>query len=97
MIESTHTRQGQSGATDVQTPDIKPGLYYVSAVRSGGRQWWPLLGPFPDDHLAAILKVDAVRKLACELDAHSAVRIPAAARIEHQENPPQGALNKRLL
>ncbi|AJZ56027.1 hypothetical protein [Paraburkholderia fungorum] len=97
MIESTHTRQGQSGATDVQTPDIKPGLYYVSAVRSGGRQWWPLLGPFPDDHLAAILKVDAVRKLACELDPRGCWYAYGTVRIEHQENPPQGALNKRLL
>ena len=97
MIESTHTPQGQSEATDVQTPDIKPGLYYVSAVRSGGRQWWPLLGPFPDDHSAAIRKVDAVRKLACELDPRGCWYAYGTVRIEHQENPPQGALNKHLL
>ncbi|QIN67811.1 hypothetical protein SBC1_78580 (plasmid) [Caballeronia sp. SBC1] len=80
-----------------QVPDSKLGLYYVSAVASDRRKWWPLLGPFPDDHAGAIRKIDAVRKLACELDPRGCWYSYGAVRIEHQDKPPQGALNGHLL
>jgi hypothetical protein len=80
-----------------QMPDSKPGLYYVSAAASDRRKWWPLLGPFPDDHAGAIRKIDAVRKLACELDPRGCWYSYGTVRIEHQDDPPQGALNGHLL
>jgi hypothetical protein len=80
-----------------QVPDSKLGLYYVSAVAADRRKWWPLLGPFPDDHAGAIRKIDAVRKLACELDPCGCWYSYGTVRIEHQDKPPQGALNGHLL
>lgn len=54
------------GTDDVQQPDTKPGAYYVSA-RDGPRHAL-CLGPFVNDHAAALARVEAVRRLAADLD-----------------------------
>jgi len=57
------------GAQAVQEPDNKPGNYYVSATDNG--QFWLLLGPFPNDHAAALARVEEVRKFANEKNPRS--------------------------
>lgn len=79
-----------------QKPDTKPGLYYVSAMNETGRKWVPLLGPFPDNHAAALEKVDDVRTLACDIDPRGVWWSYGTVRIDHQVDPPQGRLNDRL-
>lgn len=76
-----------------QQPDTKPGLYYVSAMNETGRKWVPLLGPFRDNHAAALAKVDGVRTLACDLDPRGTWWSYGTARIDYQDSPPQGRLN----
>lgn len=49
-----------------QTPDLKPGDYYVSVI--DGQRTGLLLGPFLNDHAAAIAMVEAARTKACETD-----------------------------
>ena len=53
----------------VQEPDSTPGNYYVSCV-DGGRVGL-LLGPFVDDHRAALSAVEAVREAAYAADPRS--------------------------
>lgn len=78
----------------MSTPDTKPGAYYVSVVR--GSDWRPLVGPFINNHAAALDLVDAARDKAMSLDpravwyAFGTVRID----IEPGKAPPAGALNK---
>lgn len=50
-----------------QQPDSKPGMYFVTAVK--GSQWIPLVGPFENDHAAALAMVEPARKKAEEIDA----------------------------
>ncbi|PNE59667.1 hypothetical protein A8H39_00515 [Paraburkholderia fungorum] len=76
-----------------QQPDTKRDLYYVSAMNETGQKWVPLLGPFPDDHAAALGKVDDVRTLACDLDPRGVWWSYGTARIDHRDAPPQGRLN----
>src|SRR3546814_7308723 len=49
-----------------QTPDTKPGNYYVSIVR--GKDHRLLAGPFVNNHAGALAMVDAARDLAHEID-----------------------------
>src|SRR3546814_14060405 len=49
-----------------QTPDTKPGNYYVSIVR--GKDHRLLAGPFVNNHAGALAMVDAARDLAPEID-----------------------------
>lgn len=77
----------------IQEPDTKPGLYYVSAMNETGKKWVPLLGPFRDDHGAALAKVDGVRTLACDLDPRGTWWSYGTVRIDYQDSPPQGRLN----
>lgn len=51
----------------IETPDPRPGYYYVSVMRDDG-DWRPLRGPYKDDHAAALAAVDAVRDEAQRLD-----------------------------
>lgn len=55
------------GTIDAQTPDNQPGNYYVS-TRDGGR-FALLLGPFRNDHQAALDMVDAVKEKYQEIDS----------------------------
>ncbi len=43
--------------TATQQPDTQPGNYYVSAMDPGTGNSWPVLGPFPNDHAAALSAV----------------------------------------
>lgn len=76
-----------------QAPDTKPGNYYVS-VRKDSGDWRVLLGPFPNDHAAALAWVDKARNKAIELDprapwySYGTVRLPVDAAL------PNGALNR---
>ena len=49
-----------------QQPDTKPGHYYVTVI--DGPRVGRLLGPFDNDHAAALAMVDQVRAKAEELD-----------------------------
>lgn len=49
-----------------QAPDTQPGNYYVTVI--DGARVGRLLGPFPDDHAAALALVDVVRDKAIEID-----------------------------
>ena len=52
--------------TDTQQPDPRPGAYYVTCI--DGSRVGRLLGPFEDDHAAALAMVDKVREKAEEID-----------------------------
>ena len=75
-----------------QQPDTKPGNYYVSVVR--GKDSRLLLGPFANDHAAALEMVDAVRKKAEELDAKAHWYAFGTCRLEPDDDAPAGILNK---
>lgn len=62
-----------------QQPDNKPGAYYVTVLDGGkmGR----LLGPFIDDHAAALAMVDKVRAKAEEFDPRAAFYAFGTARL----------------
>lgn len=49
-------------AAGPQVPDTQPGNYYVSAV--DGPRYFLLLGPFPNNHAAALAAVEEVRAFA---------------------------------
>ena len=55
-------------APDAQAPDTTPGNYYVSAGESGSAHFYTMLGPFVDDHAAALAAVETVRSKCHELD-----------------------------
>ncbi|MGF6603317.1 hypothetical protein P3T23_008071 [Paraburkholderia sp. GAS448] len=61
-----------------------------------GRKWVPLLGPFADNHVAALEKVDDVRTLACDLDPRGVSWSYGTVRMDHQDDPPQGRLNNNF-
>jgi hypothetical protein len=50
-----------------QQPDTQPGNYYVSVRRDDG-DFRCLVGPFRDDHAAALALVDKARTVAETLD-----------------------------
>lgn len=64
-----------------QVPDTKPGNYYVTAI-SGEKVAW-LLGPFVNDHGAALGMVDAARAKACDIDPRAHWYSFGTARAEH--------------
>ena len=77
----------------MQTPDTKPGLYYVSVKRQNGDAVM-LLGPFENDHAGALAMVDAAQKLACEIDPRGHFYAYGTARKEAGEPVEIGILNK---
>jgi hypothetical protein len=77
----------------MQQPDNKPGNYYVSVMRDGA-SWRPLLGPFENDHAAALGWVDAVRKKAEDLDPRACWYSFGTVRLEPDAAAPAGMLNK---
>lgn len=50
----------------MQEPDTKPGNYYVTAIDGGKTAI--LVGPFPNNHQAALDKVDIASDYAQKLD-----------------------------
>lgn len=74
-----------------QAADTKPGEYYVTAA-DGGKAW-RFLGPFTNDHQAALDMVEAVRTKAEELDPRAFWCAYGTARFELGDNRP-GTLNQ---
>ena len=69
-----------------------PGYYYVSVT--DGPRYRLLLGPFENDHAAALAMVKAVRLKAQELDAWAVFYGFGTCRLPiDTPNPPAGRLN----
>ena len=79
--------------SDYQVPDNKPGNYYVSVMRDDG-QYRLLLGPFVNDHKAALNLVNAVRRKAEDLDPRACWYAFGSCRLEPDAAAPAGILNK---
>lgn len=81
--------------SDEQTPDPRPGAYYVSAI--DGPRSALLAGPWPT-HAEALAMVDRVRALANELDPRSHWYAFGTARLPDDDSVPirAGSLNGRL-
>lgn len=76
-----------------QTPDTKPGNYYVSAV--DGKKQALLAGPFRDDHEGALAMVRDAKKLAQEFDIKAAFYSYGTVRTEYSYHKP-GMFNRQL-
>ena len=76
-----------------QTPDTKPGNYYVTAI--DGKRHARLAGPFRDDHRGALDMVDAAKRLAQELDPKAVFYAFGTCRTDYAYDRP-GVLNGRL-
>lgn len=82
----------------METPDTKPGNYYVSAIKDDGTgRWIPLAGPFRDDHAKALSLVDKCNDLACKLDRSGRAHWYAygTCRAEYDFDKP-GILNDKV-
>lgn len=77
-----------------QIPDTKPGEYYVSVIDGPRRAL--LVGPFTNDHQAALDMVEQVRRKAEELDPRAAFYAFGTTRLPGGDKVPirAGALNK---
>lgn len=73
-----------------QKPDTKTGNYYVTVIRGG--RIAKLLGPFRDDHAAALMMVDAARREAERRDPRMAFDAFGTTRYPAEIDAP-GALN----
>lgn len=78
-----------------RAPDTKPGAYYVSAV-DGGR-YALLLGPFANDHAAALAMVEPVRAKACELNPRAHWYAFGTCRLPPEVEAKPGRLNDYFL
>src|SRR3546814_14862621 len=76
-----------------QTPDTKPGNYYVSIVR--GKDHRLLAGPFVNNHAGALAMVDAARDLANEIDPRTCFDAFGTCRADGYYDKP-GILNAPL-
>ncbi len=85
-----------SGVDSAQTPDTRPGCYYVSVKRDDGR-YALLLGPLTT-HAEALEKVRAVREKACEVDPRGVWYAYGTARLPDDDSVPirAGKLNKEF-
>lgn len=90
---STKSRRAFNGAPSLPNhtadPDLRPGFFYVTAIRSDGA-WVPLLGPFKT-HLDALAKVDEARGKAMEVDDRAPWYSYGTSRFEDHIGP--GRLN----
>ena len=77
-----------------QTPDNKPGNFYVDVMRGNG-VYRLLLGPFVDDHGGALEYLPAVKELALELDPKAAWYSFGTCRLEPGSGP-AGVLNDKF-
>lgn len=75
-----------------QTPDPRPGNYYVSAI--DGPRTALLLGPFPT-HQQALDEVDTGRDMACDLDPRAHFYAFGTCRMPDDYTKP-GVLTRRL-
>ena len=75
---------------EIQTPDTKPGPYYVTC-RDGGRTAF-LVGPF-ERHVDALDLVEPARKRACEIDPRAHFYAFGTCRLHDPAGAPQGRLN----
>lgn len=71
--------------------DDKPGAYYVSA--SNGKKTEMLFGPFMNNHEAALVAVEKVRKVACDIDPRAHWYSFGTARKYGADTYPLGTLN----
>jgi hypothetical protein len=78
-----------------QMPDTKPGNYYVSVRRDDG-DFRCLIGPFRDDHAAALAVVDVARRIAEKADPKAVFYSFGTLRTEYSYDEP-GILQKRGL
>ena len=69
-----------------QKPDTKPGDYYVSAI--DGKRYALLLGPFRDDHKAALAMVDKAQARAMQVDIKAPWYSYGTCRLEHGTGKP---------
>jgi hypothetical protein len=78
----------------MQEPDIQPGEYYVSVI--DGKKSALLLGPFTNDHAAALAAVDKVRAKAIQIDSKASFYAFGTARLPADDSIPirTGSLNK---
>ena len=77
-----------------QQPDSRPGEYYVSVI--DGPRTALLVGPFTNDHQAALDMVEQVRTKAEDLDPRAVFYAFGTARLEGGDKVPirAGSLNK---
>lgn len=77
-----------------QIADTQSGAYYVTVI--DGKRLGRLLGPFYDDHAAALAMVDKVRAKAEELDPRAFWYAYGTCRIPSDDSVPIrcGLLNK---
>jgi hypothetical protein len=78
-----------------QQSDTKPGNYYVSVRRDDG-DFRCLVGPFRDDHGAALALVDKARKIAEDFDPKAIWYSYGTLRTEYDYDKP-GILNAQVL
>lgn len=64
-----------------QQPDTKPGAYFVTAT--DGRTFWPMAGPFLDNHAAALALVEDARMAAYDVDSRALWMAFGTTRLEH--------------
>lgn len=77
----------------VQTPDTRPGHYYVTCIKDG--KYWPMAGPFNDDHAAALAAVHPVREAAYGVDPRTHWLEWGTSRLPHDFTRP-GPLNHAI-
>lgn len=75
--------------TQTQTPDTRPGPYYVSAIDAG--KTYTMAGPYAD-HASALADVDRARDIASDHDGRAWFMSWGTVRIEGSDRV--GNLNK---
>lgn len=78
-----------------QQPDDKRGAYYVSAISHTDRVAL-VLGPFIDDHAAALERVDEVRRYCTRAYSDTAFARFGTCRLDLAPTLPTGKLNDRF-
>lgn len=85
-----HDKDGNS-----RGPDTALGHYYVTAIRDNRHAF--LLGPFTNDHAAALSRVEEVRELANRLDPRSHFDAFGTAKLSIDLiGVPKGRLNSHM-
>jgi hypothetical protein len=79
----------------MQTPDSKPGNYYVTAIDDTKRVA-RLAGPFLNDHASALALVDKARDEACKVDSRAWWYAFGTCRVDIDVPTKLGVLNSRL-
>jgi len=77
-----------------QEPDSKQGNYYVTATDAGRVAF--LVGPYRDDHAAALAMVDTARRIAPEVDRAAIWYAYGTARVDPDVYDKPGILNQYI-